>query len=206
MRPDSGDPPVIVPQLLDLLGEAFAEHVTKTSTGHKMLPPQIRMIQGDGISYESLGAILDAMAAKGWAAENLAFGSGGALLQKLHRDTQQCAFKCSEITKADGSTTMVFKDPITASAKKSKKGRLTLERSAKDGVLRTITEGKGDPSKDELVEVFRDGQLRREWRFDEIRARAALPPLPVALSQVGLMHKAGTVLADKQQGGCCEIL
>jgi hypothetical protein len=48
------------------------------------------VIQGDGISYETLGAILDAMAASGWAADNLAFGSGGALLQKLNRDTQKC--------------------------------------------------------------------------------------------------------------------
>ena len=112
VRPDSGDPPVIVPQLLDLLGEAFAEDVTKTSTGHKLLPPYLRLIQGDGISYESLGAILDAAAAKGWAAENLVFGSGGALLQKLNRDTQKCAFKCSEITKTvDGKTenTLVYK-------------------------------------------------------------------------------------------------
>ena len=99
VRPDSGDPPVIVPQLLDLLGEAFKEDVTKTSTGHKLLPPYIRMIQGDGISVESLGDILNAMADKGWAADNLAFGSGGALLQKINRDTQKCAFKCSEITK-----------------------------------------------------------------------------------------------------------
>ena len=30
-----------------------------------------------------------------WSADNLAFGSGGALLQKLHRDTQKCAYKCS---------------------------------------------------------------------------------------------------------------
>ena len=74
VRPDSGDP-VIVPQLLDILGKAFEEGVTTTKTGHKLLPPCIRMIQGDGISYESLGAILDAMAAAGWAADNLAFGS-----------------------------------------------------------------------------------------------------------------------------------
>jgi hypothetical protein len=91
VRPDSGDPPVIVPQLLELLGKAFAEDVTTTATGHKVLPPYIRMIQGDGISYESLGEILKAMALAGWAAENLAFGSGGALLQKLNRDTQKCA-------------------------------------------------------------------------------------------------------------------
>ena len=30
-----------------------------------------------------------------WSADNIAFGSGGALLQKLNRDTQKCAFKCS---------------------------------------------------------------------------------------------------------------
>ena len=30
-----------------------------------------------------------------WSADNVAFGSGGALLQKLHRDTQKCAYKCS---------------------------------------------------------------------------------------------------------------
>ena len=60
-----------------------------------MLPSYIRVIQGDGISYESLGAILENMKKHDWSAENLVFGSGGALLQRLDRDTQKCAFKCS---------------------------------------------------------------------------------------------------------------
>lgn len=60
-----------------------------------MLPPYIRVIQGDGISYESLGAILDNMKKHKWSADNLVFGSGGALLQRLDRDTQKCAYKCS---------------------------------------------------------------------------------------------------------------
>ena len=30
-----------------------------------------------------------------WSTDNVAFGSGGALLQRLHRDTQKCAYKCS---------------------------------------------------------------------------------------------------------------
>ena len=176
VRPDSGDPPVIIPQLLALLGEAFAEDVTITSTGHKLLPPYLGMIQasarpalvptrphpptcplsvpvapathpathpavqcsahrraspffpvrlqGDGISFDSLGAILDSIVESGWAAENVAFGSGGALLQKLNRDTQKCAFKCSEIAKRDGSTTEVYKDPITDKGKASKRGKL----------------------------------------------------------------------------------
>lgn len=33
-----------------------------------------------------------------WSAVNIAFGTGGALMQKINRDTQKCAFKCSSIT------------------------------------------------------------------------------------------------------------
>lgn len=43
-------------------------------------------------SHQLLGRCSSA----GFAADNLAFGSGGALLQKLNRDTFKCAFKCSE--------------------------------------------------------------------------------------------------------------
>ena len=173
IRPDSGEPTEIVPQLLDRLGAAFSEDVSKTPTGHKLLPPYLRMIQGDGISYESLGAILDAMAKAGWAAENLAFGSGGALLQKLNRDTQKCAFKCSELRKADGSVTLVYKDPITDKGKQSKKGRMTVEKGA-DGKLTTVTEGKGDPAKDVMHEVFRDGVCLNTTTLDEVKALAAI--------------------------------
>ena len=108
----------------------------------------------------------------GFAADNLAFGSGGALLQKLNRDTQKCAFKCSEISKKGGDTTLVFKDPVTDKGKQSKKGRLSLE--AVNGVLTTITEGKGNPENDILQEIFRDGALLIDEKFEDVRKRAAL--------------------------------
>ena len=38
---------------------------------------QVRMIQGDGISIDSLGTICNYMKDKGWAVDNSAFGSGG---------------------------------------------------------------------------------------------------------------------------------
>lgn len=37
----------------------------------------------------------------------------------------------------------MYKDPITDSGKRSKKGQMTLE--IKDGGFQTITEGQGDP-------------------------------------------------------------
>jgi len=142
---------------------------TKTSTGHKLLPQFIRVIQGDGIDIDSLDMILNAMKKGGWAADNLAFGSGGALLQKLHRDVEKCAFKCS-FAKVDCKDVDVVKDPVTDPGKKSKKGRLTLEPNA--GKWVTVTEGKGDVKADKLVEVFRNGVLLVDETFTEIRKRA----------------------------------
>ena len=46
VRPDSGDPPVIVVQVLNALGGAFADGITRTATGHKLLPRFLRVIQG----------------------------------------------------------------------------------------------------------------------------------------------------------------
>ena len=138
---------------------------------HSRSLAQVRLIQGDGISYDSIGKILEATMKAGWAADNVVFGSGGALLQKMNRDTQKCAFKCSELRAAGGKVTNVFKEPITDKGKVSKKGRLTLERGA-DGVLTTITENKGDPKKDILIEVYRNGKLLVDQSFADIRKRA----------------------------------
>merc|ERR1719440_1007550 len=127
VRPDSGDPEEIVLKVAQILIRKFGS--TKTSTGHDLLPNYVRIIQGDGVDYQSIPKILKILADNGIAAENVAFGSGGALLQKVHRDTFKCAFKCSEIT-VNGKPAPVFKDPITDAGKASKKGRLTLQKTS----------------------------------------------------------------------------
>jgi len=168
VRPDSGELPKIVLDVLESLAGKFG--TSQTPTGHKLLPPKIRVIQGDGIDINSLEMILQTMTDAGWAADNLAFGSGGALLQKLHRDTQKCAFKCSyAVVKGEGVD--VVKDPITDPGKKSKKGRLSLEKN-EDGTWSTITEGKGDPAKDQLVRIFLNGELTVDEKFQTIRDRS----------------------------------
>ena len=92
IRPDSGDPAQTLLKVLEKLGAIFPP--TINSKGYKLLPPYIRVIQGDGISYETLETILTALQDSQWSLDNVTFGSGGALLQKLDRDTQKCAFKC----------------------------------------------------------------------------------------------------------------
>merc|ERR1712048_1166524 len=124
---------------------------------------------GDGISYESLSAILESMKVAKWAAENVVFGSGGALLQKMDRDTQKCAFKCCEII-VDGKARPVFKDPITDQGKKSKQGILKLVK--RGGVITTLTDGQGTDAEDLLVTVFENGAIKKTFNFNEVRAKA----------------------------------
>ncbi|XP_047478238.1 nicotinamide phosphoribosyltransferase-like isoform X3 [Penaeus chinensis] len=171
IRPDSGDPPTVVLKCLEILGKAFGTE--NNSKGFKVLPPYIRVIQGDGISYTTVGSILENLKDHGWSAANVSFGSGGSLLQKVNRDTQKCAYKCSYAI-INGEGVEVFKAPITDVGKTSKKGRLALH--CIDGEYKTIEGGKGDPKQDLLVPVFENGTLLKSYTLEEVRARAELGP------------------------------
>lgn len=170
VRPDSGDPPVVVVKVLDILGEKFG--YSTNDKGFKVLHPKVRVIQGDGIDFKMLDAILDAMMKKGWSADNIAFGSGGGLLQKLNRDTQRFAFKCSSATIGEEERD-VYKQPVTDNGKKSKAGRLKLvwQEGAHGKVLTTVP--YSDPREDQLQTVFRNGKILIDQNFAEIRERTS---------------------------------
>lgn len=154
--------------MLDLLGEKFG--TTRNDKGYKVLDPHVRVIQGDGINYDMMEDVLANMAKRDWSADNIAFGSGGALLQKHDRDEMKFAFKCSAV-KVNGEWRDVFKDPITDPGKTSKRGRLALSKDA-NGKLVTIPEYEAGAN--QLLEVFRDGNLLINDTFENIRLRAAL--------------------------------
>ncbi|MCL5430542.1 MAG: nicotinate phosphoribosyltransferase [Candidatus Marsarchaeota archaeon] len=165
VRLDSGDPVTVVLRSLEILGRKFG--ATTNEKGYKVLDPHVRIIQGDGVNYDSIEKILMAMKVNGWSADNIAFGMGGALLQKVNRDTLKMAFKCSSDV-IDGVQHDVFKQPITDPGKNSKAGRLKL--ILRDGKYRTVKED--EPEEDKLVEVFRDGEIKRYYTLAEIRERA----------------------------------
>jgi nicotinamide phosphoribosyltransferase len=107
-----------------------------------------------------------------WSAENIAFGMGGALLQKLNRDTLKFAFKASEIT-IDGQPHPVFKNPKTDPGKASKRGRMKLIQVYGPDGMSYKTVSLDEPGEDQLVEVFRDGEILKNYSFDEVRKRAS---------------------------------
>merc|ERR1711912_2186 len=59
VRPDSGDPCQVLLKVFDILGDKFG--YTTNGKGYKALPDCIRVIQGDGVSYDSIGDILAAV-------------------------------------------------------------------------------------------------------------------------------------------------
>jgi nicotinamide phosphoribosyltransferase len=160
-----------VVRVLEILGDRFGS--TTNGQGYRVLPPQVRVIQGDGIDFVMLGKILDAVLAAGWSADNIAFGSGGGLLQKLNRDTQRFAFKCSSILVGNEERD-VYKQPVTDSGKVSKKGRLKLVQANPEPTSPLITVSTTDPRPDELRPVFRNGELLSEVTLQEVRGRCGV--------------------------------
>jgi len=174
IRPDSGDAVQVLvagnQNVMDILWERFGG--TVNCKGYKVLDPHVRVIQGDGVTIESIDAILHAMQRKGYSADNIAFGSGGALLQQLNRDTQKMAFKCSAIEK-NGQWESVWKSPITDIGKQSKKGQVTTFRSKSGGFYAGDKRNPmGDGWDNGMVEVFRDGKILKEYTFAEVRENA----------------------------------
>jgi nicotinamide phosphoribosyltransferase len=173
VRPDSGDPTQIPVDVVVLLDKAFGH--TVNSKGYKVLN-HVRVLQGDGINQDSVNVIMARLIALGYSITNIAFGMGGALLQAPNRDTMGFAIKASA-AKINGEWTVVFKDPITDTGKRSKKGRLAL--IIRDGEYVTIREDElvGDlayPGVNKLITVYEDGLIvgREEWANVVERARA----------------------------------
>lgn len=179
IRPDSGNILKTLIAIFDILFEKFG--YTVNEKGYKVLPPQVRVIQGDGVNLESIKDIYNLLEKHKISPENLALGMGGKLLQAdLSRDTLNFATKASYV-ELNGVGYGVQKNPtemdadgnLSKSFKKSKKGRLKLVKN-EDGKFRTVTSYDSDfeTVKDELVEVFRVGYITKEWTFEEIRERA----------------------------------
>ncbi|MCT8179483.1 nicotinate phosphoribosyltransferase [Variovorax sp. CY25R-8] len=170
VRPDSGDPAETTLKVAQILAERFG--TTTNAKGFRVLN-NVRIIQGDGVTLDSLRLCLSNFFHNGFSAENIAFGMGGGLLQQVNRDTMQWAMKCSAM-QVDGEWRDVYKAPVGDTSKTSKKGRLVLAASA-DGEVRTQrAEQVLEPGQVDLLEtVYENGRIVRESGFEAIRGLAA---------------------------------
>lgn len=131
IRPDSGSPVDVVGAILSKMEQnGVRSHLN--SKGYKVFD-KFRIIWGDGVTPITIEQIVKYVVKRGYAANNIAFGSGGDLMQNCTRDTLKFAFKACCAALGDGVKYPISKDPITDEGKKSLAGDLTLVRKIGSG-------------------------------------------------------------------------
>jgi nicotinamide phosphoribosyltransferase len=164
VRPDSGDPLTVPVSCIKILADKVG--YTTNTKGYKVLPDYFRVIQGDGISLDSIKTILHNLEAAGFSSSNIAFGMGGKLLQSLDRDTLKFAMKTSAV-KIGGYWEDAYKQPVTDTSKNSKRGRLALTKD-----LKTVREDSCAVSENILQTVYKNGKIMKLENLETIRSRA----------------------------------
>jgi len=188
IRPDSGDPVRTVIWTLIALAKEFG--TTTNSKGYRVLPDHIRVLWGDGIGVPQMEGVLATMQQEGFAAENVVFGMGGALLQKVNRDTLRFAMKANEIV-VNGEARDIHKDPRTDPSKASKAGVQSvvydgvngIQVSRRDKVIAPMIDGKV-VSWDLLKPRYENGAIINETDFAEVRRRSKVDLAPVNVRKV----------------------
>lgn len=117
LRPDSGDPLTKPIEIIKLLHKRFG--ATKNDAGYWVLPACVRVIQGDGITQESIPVILDNLIDAGYSVDNMLFGMGGGLTHGPGRDEYSYSMKAVALRDKQGKWTGLLKEPKTDAGKKS---------------------------------------------------------------------------------------
>lgn len=173
-RPDSGDINTVVLRLLALQESVFGYDLT--SSGYKKIR-HVGVIQGDGVNQEAIISLFEKMIKDGYSVDNVVFGSGGAMLQGINRDTLKFAQKaCAILRSSDNEWQPIFKDPITDSGKKSKAGYLSLFKDRVTGEIMTMVNKDVNPEyySEVLQVVYENGTVKNLTTLSEVRERCKI--------------------------------
>lgn len=166
IRPDSGDPLTEPGRLIHKLMLIFGYSIN--SKGYRVLPKYVRLIQGDGITKDSIRLIIEDLDKLNISMDNIAFGMGGGMLQYVNRDTLKFAMKTNSIV-INGIEQDVYKMPKTDTSKGSKAGKQGVFRSGPNGTMYSIK----SPNDIGLLQlVYSNGSALNITTLDEIRERA----------------------------------
>ena len=182
-RPDSGDPVKVIcgdadaepgspayKGAVECLWEIFGGEVT--DEGYKILNERVGVIYGDSITLQRAQAILEGLAAKGFASNNIVFGIGSFTYQYLTRDNFGFALKATW-GQVNGEAREIFKDPITDNGeKKSARGLLRVEET-ENGFEMFDQQTAEQEKQGAFKVVFEDGKLVVDQSLEEIRNRLA---------------------------------
>lgn len=170
-RPDSGDPLTKPIEIIRLLDRKFGS--TENDAGFNVLHPSVRVIQGDGINFDSLPHIMFNLWVAGYSMDNLTFGMGGGLTHGPGRDEFSFSMKATARRGANGWVDLL-KEPKTDAGKKSLSGLVRCKRD-EDGNVVTVkceTPFEAFSSTAGWVLYYAEGYRHYVPGFDEVRERA----------------------------------
>jgi len=190
VRPDSGCPEDIIcglkkqdldelcyheihdlePQVLgsyEMLWNIFGGEINEK--GYRVLNPKIGIIYGDSITMERQKEIYKRLEEKGFAATNLVLGIGSYTYQYRTRDSLGFAMKATWC-QINGEGKEIYKQPKTDSGlKNSLKGLIVVTKEGGKIVARDMQTKEAEENGTDLVTVFKDGKILREYCLHEIR-------------------------------------
>lgn len=154
---------------IQVLWEIFGGTVNEA--GFKVLDSHIGLIYGDSITIDRADKILEKLAAKGFASQNVVFGVGSYTYQMNSRDTFGTAMKATA-TGVHGEFFEIYKDPATGDKlKKSAKGLLYVEKNEHGGFVLTDQVDSEKEKNGELKTRFKDGKFSNLDNIETIRNR-----------------------------------
>lgn len=169
LRPDSGVPVDVVLMALRAAEKTFGTRINKK--GYKIINGA-SVIQGDGISYEQIKLILQAVEHEGFSAQTVAFGMGANLLQRVHRDVCSFAIKLSHVTYESHIDKDIMKTPKTDHGKFSLPGQFYLSSNNDSSPIVVYPKEWIEENGNNATRVVYDhGPIRIKEDFQTIRNR-----------------------------------
>lgn len=168
IRPDSFDPRIVIPQMLEIMEKNKVQYNVNDLKFKSF--KKYSGLWGDGIDMNTMRDICSILILNGYETSNFAFGSGGWLASTHNRDTSGFAIKCSEITHENGEVTEIFKEPITDSGKKSKKGKVTTYFNKINNAFEVDLINRENENRINIVQpLFVNGIMQKHYTLSEIR-------------------------------------
>ena len=144
---------------------------TYNMKGFRTISQKVGLIYGDSITMERCNEILERLASKNFASDNIVFGIGSYTFQYQTRDSLGFAMKATYV-ELDGVGQAIFKDPVTDSGtKKSAKGLLCVDRDEQGFYLGDQATQEQEEFGNLLRTVFIDGKIVVNESFADIRSR-----------------------------------
>ena len=167
IRLDCGDTVEIVRTALNLMQKRFSHYIN--TKGYKIFN-KVKILQGDGVNFKTMKAILEVLDELKFATDVIVFGIGSELCHKFNRDTFKFAIKMCANTFDNIVWNDVYKDP-KGSFKKSKKGLLGLYMENGKMITKATDYATMDSKENLLQPIFKNGEFLSMSTLDDIRNR-----------------------------------